>query len=70
VKATPLPNMREPRAPIFRFGRQERFLAGTHAIQCGALNLVPVDFSYVWPMLVVAFDITMLWKAQDASRSS
>jgi hypothetical protein len=34
------------------------------------LNLVPVDFSYVWPMLVVAFGITMLWKAQDASRSS
>jgi hypothetical protein len=33
------------------------------------LNLVPVDFTYVWPMLIVACGITMLWKAQDASRS-
>jgi len=30
------------------------------------LNLVPVDFNYVWPMLIVAYGITMLWKAQDA----
>jgi len=33
------------------------------------LSLVPVDFTYVWPMLIVACGITMLWKAQDASRS-
>jgi len=34
------------------------------------INLVTVDFSYIWPMIVVAFGITMFWKAQDARRSS
>ncbi len=34
------------------------------------LDLVTLDFSYVWPMIVVAFGITMFWKAQDARRSN
>ncbi|HME08283.1 MAG TPA: DUF5668 domain-containing protein [Bryobacteraceae bacterium] len=34
------------------------------------LDLVTLDFNYVWPMIVVAFGITMFWKAQDARRSS
>jgi Domain of unknown function (DUF5668) len=34
------------------------------------LNLVKLDFSYVWPMLVVALGITTVWKAQDSRKSS
>jgi uncharacterized membrane protein len=34
------------------------------------LNLIAVDFGYVWPMIVVAFGITVTWKAQDSHRSS
>ena len=30
------------------------------------LQLLTIDFSSVWPMIVVAFGITMFWKAQDA----
>jgi predicted membrane protein len=34
------------------------------------LHLVYIDFQYVWPLLLIAFGLTMLWRGMDRRRTA